>query len=609
MTRWDAFKILGLSDNADKSQIRHAYSEKVKIYHVETHPEEFARLHEAYKTAMNTNSHSARNYNPVHWDESFSTEEEGVLSDTRTQPPISRYEDILSRLVEETPFSITHCQELTQLIYHKYKYLESPAPAENFPDNDTLFLHTPWRDWKDLEWLLLICHPDFIRKQYSPDFLAELFDLLQEENTGNPGGIGQEFYFTLCTAYGFFLSEHEEEPKGAMLQAIRDLLSVHPRHRDYVQNLRQWEEFQINRCIACFCQEAVRYSQDKGTLEDRQAFAESFLDRAEILLMDEATPNNEFILRNLISLPDTLFSQDLSRRKQDYQHMQKALFDEFTAAFDPTGEGHSLEKDNYIPIARRLTILKNKYLPQDYWGRVIRSSGFILRLRNWLRPTGCRLSLNYYFAYDVWREVRCLFDSKAPYQNRHLVWLQTEAHFSEYEKRYQQELLWRRQHVEDAYFRETFPLPRMNMKKHQLLFTVSLGTPAHIGEMHRLLGGLHRHDKGSMRFFERLTSAMVHFNFLLVTPTYEENPVPDDIICFLKDEVILYRKKERLTCHLSHAVFYDYLARAFDSAAECYNYKEYSKQSLYSEDFINTCCKNMYYYDCFVHSLGPAAPT
>ncbi len=660
MTPQEAFRILDLPYGADKSQIRHAYSEKVKIYHVETHPEEFARLHEAYRTALKTSSGTARSHlgntdffsrqhthfqpDPAHRDEPFPTGDnpsdepfslEDVHSDeprspendfsneplfpendfsdeplfpknaTADTPPSSPYEDILNSLVEENPFSITHCLELTRLIYYKYKYMSSPAPAENMPDDDVTFFQIFWRDWRDLEWTLLICHPDFIRKQHSYDFLAELYDFLQQENMANPGGIRQELYFALCMAYGFFLSEHEQEPQSAMLQAIMDLLADHPRHKDYARDLQQWEELQTDRRLVLLCQEAVHYSQGKGMSKDRQVFAESFPGRAELLLMDESTPKNEFILQNLISLPDRLFSQGLSERKQSYQHMQKAFIDEFTAAFDPTGEGHSLSEDAYIPIARRLTVLKDKYMPQNYWGRIIRSSGFMLALRNWLRPQGCRLSLNYYFPYDVWREIRCLFDDHAPSQKPHLVWLQTEAYFPEYEKRYQQELLWRRQHIEDAYFQETFPLPRMNLKKHQLLFTVHRGTSVGIGKMPSLLRGLYRHDKGSIRFFERLTAAMVHFNFLLITPSYEKDPVPDDIICFLKDEVILYRKKEKLTCHLSHAVFYDHLARAFDSLAECYNYKS-DKQSLYSQEFINTSCKNMYYYDCFVHSMHPA---
>lgn len=682
MTRQEAFRILELPDGTDRSQIRNAYSEKVKIYHVETHPEEFARLHEAYKTALRAGT---RNYlgntdffsrprahfqtDPARWNNPSLTDDEhseGPLppenafsddplsqenafsndpfsqenafsdnplsrenafsddplsqenafsddplsrknapADTQAPPPRSPYEDILDSLVEENPFSITRCLELTRLIYYKLKYMASSAPAENLPDDDMTFFQIPWRDWKDLEWILLICHPDFIRKQHSYDFLAQLYDFLQEESIVSPCGIGQEFYFALCTAYGFFLSAQDQEPRSAMLQAVLDLLSAHPRHKEYARDLQQWENLQADRRLVLLCQEAVHYSQGKGMSEDRQAFAESFLDRAEILLMDEATPKNEFILQNLICLPDELFSRGLSERKRNYQHMQKALFDEFTTAFDPTLEGHSLSDADYIPVARRLAKLKEKYMPQGYWSRIIRSSGFMLSLKNWLRPQGCRLSLNYYFPYDVWREIRRLFDDDAPFQKRYLIWMQTEAHFSEYEKRYQQELLWRRQHIEDAYFQETFPLPRMNLKKHQLLFTVHRGTPVGIGEMPSLLKGLYRHDKSSLRFFERLTAAMVHFNFLLIAPSYEKDPVPDDIICFLKDEVILYRKKEKLTCHLRHAVFYDHLARAFDSLAECYNYKS-DKQSLYSEEFINTSCKNMYYYDCFVHSMPPA---
>ena len=59
MTKKDALNLLDLPENADRAQIRHAYSEKSKIYHVETHPEEFNRLHEAYKTALAQTGRSA----------------------------------------------------------------------------------------------------------------------------------------------------------------------------------------------------------------------------------------------------------------------------------------------------------------------------------------------------------------------------------------------------------------------------------------------------------------------------------------------------------------------------------------------------------------------
>lgn len=50
----EAFKILNLNGGASRTEIRHAYAALSKIYHVETHPEEFARLHEAYKLALST---------------------------------------------------------------------------------------------------------------------------------------------------------------------------------------------------------------------------------------------------------------------------------------------------------------------------------------------------------------------------------------------------------------------------------------------------------------------------------------------------------------------------------------------------------------------------
>ena len=48
----EAYKILELPEGANRAKIRHAYANLSKLYHVETHPEEFARLHEAYKLAL-----------------------------------------------------------------------------------------------------------------------------------------------------------------------------------------------------------------------------------------------------------------------------------------------------------------------------------------------------------------------------------------------------------------------------------------------------------------------------------------------------------------------------------------------------------------------------
>ncbi|MBQ4284025.1 MAG: DnaJ domain-containing protein [Lachnospira sp.] len=51
MSNWD---ILGISPTSDLNIIKKAYSEKSKIYHPETHPDEFQKLHKAYKSVLSS---------------------------------------------------------------------------------------------------------------------------------------------------------------------------------------------------------------------------------------------------------------------------------------------------------------------------------------------------------------------------------------------------------------------------------------------------------------------------------------------------------------------------------------------------------------------------
>lgn len=48
----NCFDVLGIEKTKDKKVIRHAYAELVKIYHMETHPNEFEQIKEAYSHAM-----------------------------------------------------------------------------------------------------------------------------------------------------------------------------------------------------------------------------------------------------------------------------------------------------------------------------------------------------------------------------------------------------------------------------------------------------------------------------------------------------------------------------------------------------------------------------
>ena len=123
------------------------------------------------------------------------------------------------------------------------------ASKRNLPGKRKRFLYISWEEWKERKWLSVICHPVFLQRQYSPEVLAGLCGFLQEESQVRGNGIGQDLYFALCMAYGFFTDNDdpadgtEAADRPAKLAAspgaeseydrMKVLLAAHPSHREY----------------------------------------------------------------------------------------------------------------------------------------------------------------------------------------------------------------------------------------------------------------------------------------------------------------------------------------------------------------------------------------
>jgi len=737
---------LGLPEGADKAQIRHAYSERTKIYHVETQPEEFGKLHEAYKTALtylpqasHTKHYASfperedsrkRTASPEEEDsrrQTASPEEEDSRRQTaspeeedsrkRTASPeeedsrkqtaspeeedsrkqtaspqqedfrkqitesgrcpekqVEEEQDSLEDLLRETlgeTFSVRECRELIQLIYHKCRYEERGgkesqvsvlaegdvfqqpdgqemigARWESRPTDWKLFLGTLWKDWKSFDWICLICHPDFLREQYTSGFLQELLELLREENLNGRDGISQSLYFALCMAYGFFYDDCQEVPAEPLsqesLKEILKILRAHPRRQEYVQDMQNWTELLEDHNLVLFVQKAFRYSRGEGDSEERQVFAEIFPDRAEEKLMADPGSQKGFIAMNLLKLPGALFSKVWAQRIKDCEALQR-LREEFFQTFKECHDfsrpenNMNIQDYRYRPRLDLLEELKDRYgiaggrlqgsriqkpmdggsgekrLESDCAGqnhgkrggkslkKIVCNPIFMQNFWQWLHPGRSEMAFDpRYLEYDSWKEIRQLFDGGSSFEKSTLERMKTEVYFREYEKRYQKELQWQAQRLEDEYFREYFPIPPLNENKVALLQKVEQGTTVGLEEVSALFGGISKFDEDAFRLLNRITNAMVHFNCLLVWPKHEKDPVPGDAFCFLKDEVILFRKKENRKCHLSHAAFYDIISRYFDLAAENAARK---KVSYYTEDFLDTCCANMYLYRCYINEF------
>ena len=341
------------------------------------------------------------------------------------------------------------------------------APKKRPSGKRKRFLHISWEEWKGRKWLAVICHPVFLQRQYSPEVLAGLCGFLQEESQLRPEGIGQDLYFALCMAYGFFTDGGGVTDGAAAADRqtrlaaspgadseydrMKGLLAAHPSHREYVQDLQCWPDLIEERRFFSFCREACCLWLGMGDREQRAAFGEGFPDMAEQWLLMSSLPKSdtEFVFRNLCRLPQPLFSRQLAAKMQEYTHLcreRQEFFQAFVDALDHTGEGHSVHECGYVPLMQRFSALRARYGSAGGWKKHLCSRSFQNAFRDWVlhpRHGGYVSSWARYLEYYGWREVRSQFGGSSPFEEELLGWLKTDLYFKEYEKRYQRESAWK----------------------------------------------------------------------------------------------------------------------------------------------------------------------
>lgn len=690
----EAFKILNLNGGASRTEIRHAYAALSKIYHVETHPEEFARLHEAYKLALSTAENGTAQLSKENLQtskenlqvsmENLQISKENLQTSTKNlqtsaQPifheetknrPVSDlsetkklYPSTLDQWEEKKKeenssnsltcflddllgrnFSIQDCSEIIQLIYYRCRYDEISLETESmllritnaekgiiddFEINREIFslseeknfLKIPWKTWKILNWTCIICHPDFYRAQNTLAFLDELYHFLSEETLNLRNGIQQELYFALCMTYDFFSDKKEnppETPEKLLLIKIESLLRLHPEHDEYIKDLKLWSNCKEARRIVVFCQEIYTkflsaddpvFATNKTNASDLdKAFDSdeiSLSETAAKLLLDEEILWKEFIYDQITKFLD-IISSDQFPKKQEifYQfvkerekfHKLSKIRQYFSRSFLNLLDNHIAENyiynACYLPLTLRLDRIKNCYFTKKIWKKIVCRPIFFQKFKNWLLPKrNGFFSVPCIMPYDVWKLLRKSFEGSSPFEMDSISYLTTEFYFPEYEKRYQKELLWEADHIEESYLKEILPIPALSQGKLELLQSIEEAVPADIKEIAKIWGNL-SFDSSGFDFLTRIARAMTHFNFLLVTQKHEKEAVPGDAFCFLEDEVLLYRKKENLLCRLTHPVFYDLISWKFEAAA----FHTLSGKPGYDEDFLNTACRDLYCY-------------
>ena len=210
MNNWE---ILGIEPTDDVQIIRKAYAQKSKIYHPETHPEEFQALHNAYRTLIKQLSYKQQlayidlddsgnnvgNITDSDADSStdaISNRSYGVSDNIQNNIPDNNINN-LSDFLSDNDF-IDMVEQISSTEYEKKRRLYHIDTLQNLLNN-----RSNSNDWKRF-----FTSMDFLDNQYNPEFIdyaAECFyDALKQpiDDNGNYGKCSKFAFIYLIIAYG-----------------------------------------------------------------------------------------------------------------------------------------------------------------------------------------------------------------------------------------------------------------------------------------------------------------------------------------------------------------------------------------------------------------------
>lgn len=216
----NVWEILGIEPTDDKRAVRRAYAEKSKLYHPETHPEEFQKLHNAYKaisaglkTSVEVSEPENRQVlKEVSEPEKRQVPKDRPLPEERTvEIPVKKWMEENALHTEQKAASKTaqskeakeqyaalvagieqeaKTKKLQKLDYEELKQFEDMLDNQYYPE----------------EWRKFFLRPAFLKRQYDVDYinaLAKRIDEKLQQTVRREGGrIPQYALIYLIIAYG-----------------------------------------------------------------------------------------------------------------------------------------------------------------------------------------------------------------------------------------------------------------------------------------------------------------------------------------------------------------------------------------------------------------------
>lgn len=215
--------ILGIEKTRDLKKVKQAYAEKTKLYHPETHPEEFQQLHDAYKRI------SAEIRQGADDQQGFVQKPETVREPEKQLKPVrdlKQDEDFLRQFEEAAiNFEARHTDKRDPAQVAKVE-----AILQNDAGNSKLLQRFQWLLYNGLdlkEWRNFFVSKEFLERQYEPDFIngmTEIFkSLLLEKRRAKHAfcGFGEFEYFMIV--YGPIFEETDCSYQKELLRGLVNL--------------------------------------------------------------------------------------------------------------------------------------------------------------------------------------------------------------------------------------------------------------------------------------------------------------------------------------------------------------------------------------------------
>lgn len=224
--------VLGIEKTDDLRKVKQAYAEKTKLYHPETHPEEFQKLYDAYKRI------SAQIRNSANYQQQLQVHKPDVVREAEKQLEVAAQDSLLQKESEISFYKEVHKpvrdtkqdEDFLQQVEDAAKNFEMRHTDKKDPvqvakvdyilqhddKNSKLLQQFQWLLYNEFSakgWRTFFVNREFLERQYEPEFINGMTEILKsrilEIQRAKKGsyGLGVLEYFIIV--YGPIFEEIE----------------------------------------------------------------------------------------------------------------------------------------------------------------------------------------------------------------------------------------------------------------------------------------------------------------------------------------------------------------------------------------------------------------